>query len=94
VFEKVKVDTTIFKALIKAHLWQRYLKRGTYGSMRALADAKKVNEAYVRRILNLNYLSPKIKEMILDGKQPKHLKLQALMDGIPVLWSEQEEIFR
>jgi hypothetical protein len=43
--------------------------------------------------MNLNYLSPKIKEMILDGTHPKHLKLQDLMEDIPVLWSEQEEKF-
>jgi hypothetical protein len=37
----------------------------------------------------LNYLSPKIKEMILNGKLPKHLKFQGLMNGIPVLWRKQ-----
>jgi hypothetical protein len=93
VFEKVKVDTTIFKALVKAHLWQRYIKKGKFQSIRALADAKKVNESYVRRILKLNCLSPKIKEMILDGKLPKHLKLQDIIYDIPLLWSEQEERF-
>jgi hypothetical protein len=93
VFEKVVVDNTLLKALIKAHLWQRYLKRGTYASIHALANAKEIDRSYVRKILRLNYLSPKIKEMILDGKLPKHLKLQDLMDGIPVLWREQEEKF-
>jgi hypothetical protein len=45
------------------------------------------------RIINLNYLSPKIKEMIIEGTQPKHLRLQDIMEGIPVLWHEQEEGF-
>jgi hypothetical protein len=31
--------------------------------------------------------------MILDGKLPKHLKLQDLMEGVPVMWGEQEEMF-
>jgi hypothetical protein len=93
VFEKVDIDNTLPKALIKAHLWQRYIRKGHFASIRELADAKKVNEAYVRRIIILNYLSPKIKEMILEGRRPKHLKLQDLMDGIPVLWRVQEERF-
>lgn len=90
-FERVKVDKTIFKALVKAHLWQRYIRNGRFASIKDLAEKKGVAESYVRRIMNLNYLSPKIKEMILDGKQPKHLKLQDLMACIPVLWREQEE---
>jgi site-specific DNA recombinase len=43
--------------------------------------------------MNLNCLSPQIKEMILDGKQPKYLKLQDLMADVPALWSEQEKRF-
>jgi site-specific DNA recombinase len=58
-----------------------------------LAEKRGIAESYVRKIMNLNYLSPKIKELILDGKHPKHLKLQDLMADIPVLWSEQEEMF-
>ena len=78
VFEKVRVDNTIFKALVKAHLWQRELKRGKYASIRDLAAKKKIDESCARRIINLNYLSPRIKQMILEGTQPKHLRLQAL----------------
>jgi DNA invertase Pin-like site-specific DNA recombinase len=51
----------------------------------------KINEAYVRRILKLNYLSPKIKEMILEGRLPKSLKLQDFLHDVPLLWKEQEE---
>jgi hypothetical protein len=93
VFEKVNVDNTIFKALVKAHLWQRELKRGKYASIRALATKKKIDESCARRIINLNYLSPKIKEMILEGTQPKHLRLQDIIRDLPVLWNEQEEKF-
>ena len=34
-----------------------------------------------------------IKEAILFGEQPRHLKLSDLMNNVPVLWSEQEEMF-
>jgi hypothetical protein len=91
VFEMVKVDNTIFKALVKARLWLRELERGKYISIRDLAAKKKIDESCVRRIINLNYLSPKIQEMILDGTQPKYIQLQDLIRGIPMLWSEQEK---
>jgi site-specific DNA recombinase len=44
-------------------------------------------------ILRLNFLAPKLKEAVLFGEQPRHLKLAYLMNNVPVLWSEQEEIF-
>jgi hypothetical protein len=44
VFEKVKVDNTIFKAKVKAHLRQRELTRGKYASIRDLAAKKKIDK--------------------------------------------------
>ncbi|GFR03874.1 uncharacterized protein TNCT_490741 [Trichonephila clavata] len=38
----------------------------------------------------LNYLAPKIKEDIVNGKQPRDLKLVDLRE-IPMLWSEQHK---
>jgi hypothetical protein len=85
VFEKVKVDNTILKALVKAHLWQRYLDRGTFSSMKELAEKKGIDESYVRHILNLNYLSPKVKEMILDDTLPKCVRLVDLVRGVSLV---------
>jgi hypothetical protein len=93
VFEVVKVDNTIFKALVKAHLWRRELERGKYSSIRDLATKKKLDGSYASRIVQLNYISPRIQELILDGKQPKYIQLQDLIRGIPMLWSEQEGRF-
>jgi site-specific DNA recombinase len=47
----------------------------------------------VQLILRLNFLAPKLKEAILFGEHPRHLKLSDLMNNVPVLWSEQEEMF-
>ncbi|MFP3033250.1 MAG: recombinase, partial [Wolbachia sp.] len=44
------------------------------------------------QILRLNYLAPKIKEDIVNGRQPRDLKLVDLRE-IPMLWSEQREKF-
>jgi hypothetical protein len=93
VFERVCVDNTIFKALVKAYLWKQYIDKGRFSSMKELAEKEGIAESYVRRMARLNYLSPKIKEMIIDGKQPKHLKLQDFMGDIPMLWAEQETMF-
>lgn len=87
------IDTTLVKALVRAHLWQRQLKSGKYQTMQDLCDANKVTAKYVQLILRLNFLAPKLKEAILLGRQPRHLKLADLMQNIPSLWHEQGELF-
>jgi hypothetical protein len=81
------IDTTLVKALVRAHLWQRQLKSGKYQTMHDLCDANKVTAKYVQLILRLNFLAPKLKEAILLGHQLRHMK------NIPSLWHEQGELF-
>ena len=58
-----------------------------------LCDANKVTAKYVQLILRLNFLAPKLKEAILLGYQPRHMKLADLMQNIPSIWHEQGESF-
>ena len=91
--QNAAIDTTLVKALVRAHLWQRQLKSGKYQTMQDLCDANKVTAKYVQLILRLNFLAPKLKEAILLGHQPRHMKLADLMQSIPSLWHEQGELF-
>ncbi|MCB0744842.1 MAG: hypothetical protein KDC67_13120, partial [Ignavibacteriae bacterium] len=87
------VDMTLLKALVKAHLWQRQLKSGKYSGMKELCERESITAKYAQLILRLNFLAPKLKEAIIDGTQPRHLKLADLMNNVPLLWNEQEEMF-
>ena len=82
-------DTTLIRSLGRAHRWKRLIENGTYGSIKELATAEKVNDTYVGRILRLTLLAPDIVEVILDGRQPKILQLKDLMGSISTDWSEQ-----
>ena len=87
------VDMTLLKALVKAHLWQRQLKSGKYSGMKELCEREYITAKYAQLILRLNFLAPKLKEAIINGTQPRHLKLADLMNNVPLLWNEQEEMF-
>ena len=64
----------------------------TPSSLAEIARTEKLNPAYVSKIFNLNFLSPKIIEAILTGTQPRSLKLQDIITNkIRNLWQEQEE---
>ncbi len=82
-------DNTLIRALGRAHRWKRLIENGTYGSIKELATAEKVNDSYVCRILRLTLLAPDIVEAILDGRQPKILQLKDLMRHVPTEWAKQ-----
>lgn len=61
--------------------------------MKELCERESITAKYAQLILRLNFLAPKSKEAIINGTQPRHLKLADLMNNVPILWNEQEEMF-
>lgn len=89
----IRLDSTIVKAITRAHRWREMLESGRYSTLRELAQAEKINESYLARILRLTLLSPSITEAILSGRQPDGLELARLLMPFPVEWKKQEELF-
>jgi hypothetical protein len=48
-----------------------------------------VTDAYVCRLLPLTCAAPDIVEAILDGRQPKGLRLAEMLGNGPLTWNEQ-----
>ena len=91
---KPRPDSTLIRALARAHRWKRMLENGTHASINTLAEAEKINRAYVCRLLNLTLLSPEITEAVLNGRQAKEMMLAELMKPFPVRWEEQRMVFQ
>ncbi|MFP3032869.1 MAG: zinc ribbon domain-containing protein, partial [Wolbachia sp.] len=89
---EAKTNNALLKAVVRAHLWKRQLEEGKYGSVKELSAKINIGTRRIQQILKLNYLAPKIKEDIVNGRQPRSLKLVDLRE-IPMLWSEQLEKF-
>lgn len=83
------VDDALLKALARAHRWQRLLDSGAYDSIKALADAEKIDKSYLCKILRLAALSPSITEAILDGTPSETIDLRRLLQPIPSEWQRQ-----
>jgi hypothetical protein len=88
-----RTDNTIIKALVRAHRWRGMLESKLYASARDLAQAEKINEAYLGRVLRLTLLSPAITEAILSGRQPDGLDLARVLKPFPIDWEKQEGLF-
>ena len=82
-------DETLIKALVRAHRWRRRIESGRAKSITDLAEQEGVTIAYVCRLLPLTCLAPDIVEAILDGRQPKGLRLAEMLGNGPLDWSEQ-----
>ena len=82
-------DETLVKALVRAHRWRRQIESGQAKSITDLAEQEGVTDAYVCRLLPLTCLAPDIVEAILDGRQPKGLRLAEMLGNGPLAWEEQ-----
>jgi hypothetical protein len=82
-------DETLVKALVRAHRWRRKIESGKAKSITDLAEQEGVTDAYVCRLVPLTCLAPDIVEAILDGRQPKGLRLAEMLGNGPVAWEEQ-----
>lgn len=88
-----RVDSTVLKALARAHRWNGILESKLFANVRDLAKAERINEAYLGRVLRLTLLSPKITEAILSGRQRQELELAELLKPFPIEWERQEALF-
>jgi hypothetical protein len=84
-------DPVLINALVRAHRWRRQIESGEFRSASELAAHEKITDSYVARMLCLTLLAPDITEAILEGRQPKGLKLATLLRGMPLEWEEQRK---
>ena len=86
---KPRRDETLVKALVRAHRWRRQIESGRAKSITDLAEQEGVTVAFVCRLLPLTCLAPDVVEAILDGRQPKGLRLAEMLGNGLLAWKEQ-----
>jgi hypothetical protein len=87
-------DETLVKSLVRAHRWRRRIESGRAKSITDLAEQEGGADAYVCRLLPLTCVASEIVEAILDGRQPKGLRLSEMLGNGPLDWIEQRVIWR
>ena len=86
---RMRIDSTLVKALARAHRWKKMLDDGRYGSVTELAAGEKLDRGYLGKILMLTLLAPDIVEATMDGRQPADFGVHVLREGFPLEWGEQ-----
>lgn len=88
---KKRPHNELIKILNQAYTWHQEILDGK--TTQEIANRDKVCVQYVRRILNLSFLSPKIVRTILNGTQPTDCTLKKLLAIKVSDWQEQDQIF-
>ena len=92
-YHRAKSDPTLIKAIARGHLWFEELATGRARSLDELATREGITRRYIRRLVNLAFLSPQLIEAILQGRQPVALTATRLTElDLPLDWSEQRRL--
>ena len=81
-----RIDSTLVKAIARAHRRQRMLDDGMHGSTAERAAAERINPSYLARVLRLTLLAPEIVEAVLDGTAPQAITLELVMRPFTTVW--------
>ena len=87
------LDDTMVKTLVKAHRWRQRIETGKARSITDLAEQEQVTVAYVAKLLPLTCLAPDIVAAILDGRQPRGLSVNRMLQNVPKAWDEQRRLW-
>jgi site-specific DNA recombinase len=88
-----RCDPTLIKAIARGRAWFEELAAGRARSLRELAERDGITRRYVRRLVDLAFLSPELVDAILHGRQPVELtatRLTAL--DLPLDWTDQRSL--
>ena len=90
---KSRCDPALIKAIARGRAWFDELATGRARSLHELAQHDGITRRYIRRLVNLAFLSPQLVEAILQGRQPVELTATRLTElDLPLDWTEQHKL--
>jgi hypothetical protein len=89
--QAARPDPKLIKLIARAHLFRDKLVQSGGGQLLDVAQREKLCGSYFTRLVRLSYLAPDITRAILDGRQPRDLTAEKLVDHsrLPLAWTKQ-----
>lgn len=87
-------QTALLIAIAKAKRWAEAAFKDPAFDFAALAVQERLSARYIRLLMPLAFLSPKVVDAIADGEVPADLTSTALSRNLPLAWAEQERRLR
>jgi hypothetical protein len=89
-------NTPLSRLLAKAEILESQLIKSAENgvTLKQFCEANEISPRYVRSIIAANYLSPRIKQAIMDGDVPASVGVESVRKrGMMLMWNEQETWF-
>lgn len=90
--EREFLNSPLIRLFARGRLWYEQLTSGERSSLRDIAEAEKLDERYVSRVLYGALLAPDIIEKTLQGRQPVRFTVKSLKRLPPLDWDEQRRL--
>jgi site-specific DNA recombinase len=88
-----RCDPALIKAVVRGHAWFDELATGRARSLEELAKRDGITRRYIRRLIDLAFLSPRLVDSILQGRQPVGLTATRLSEfDLPLDWADQHKL--
>jgi site-specific DNA recombinase len=88
-----RCDPALMKAIARGRGWFEELATGRARSLQELAKRDGITRRYIRRLVDLAFVSPQLVDSILQGRQPVALTATRLTQlDLPLDWTEQHTL--
>jgi hypothetical protein len=88
-----RCDPALIKAVVRGRAWFEELATGRVRSLEELAKRDGISRRYIRRLVDLAFMSPRLVDAILQGRQPVALTATRLSEfDLPLDWPEQHKL--
>jgi len=88
-----RCDPALIKAVVRGRAWFEELATGRARSLEELAKRDGISRRYIRRLVDLAFLSPRLVDAILEGRHPVALTATRLSKfDLPLDWAEQHKL--
>jgi hypothetical protein len=90
-FAAAQPDMRLIKLLLRARRFNATLAHSEGVPFASLAEREGVSRSYFTRLVRLSYLAPAIIQAILEGRQPRDLTPEKLLEHsrLPLAWHDQ-----
>jgi len=88
-FQSRNQDPHILRALGRAWAWRRRIETGEAATIHDIAEAEKVTDRFVSRMVRLAYLSPDVLERLVILRDPPSVSVIGLIEAVNLPWAEQ-----
>ena len=86
-----KIDQQLISTIAKDHVWFDDWRQERIKGYKDIVEREGISASYAGDVMKLAFLSPRLVEDIIQGKQPERLMISHLtrVEEMPLRWEDQ-----